>query len=241
MAKKKEKALMISEKNLPAGIDLATYEEMLRENMAGIERPEFPLIKILHAGALMFQMPSDQEDETKQIKGFQAQVLLHQRVNAYWDKSFQETGGGIPPACASLDGITGPVYGECAKCEFNQFGSEVLTDGSKGGGKACKNMMRIYVRIGQDLLPSLLIVPPTSIREYNAYVVKLTQKGKPLPLILTKFSLESAQNKQGIKYSKLILSLDKDLAEKEFKEGLVMRKVYMDTMKQKPIEASEKD
>jgi hypothetical protein len=210
---------------------------MLRENMEGIERPEFPVIKILHAGALMFQMPPDEEGEVKQVKDFSAQILLHQRVNAYWEKSYEETGGGVPPDCSSLDGIIGSVHGECLKCKFNQFGSELTKDGSQGSGKACKNMMRIYVRIGQDLLPSVLIVPPTSLREYSAYAVKLTQKAKPLPVVLSKFSLEPAQNKQGIKYSKLVCSMEKVLTEKEFKEGLAMRKVYENHMKQRPIEA----
>lgn len=233
--KKKEIAGLIDEKNLPVGMDLKTFEDLLHENMEGIERPEFPVIGILHAGALMFQMPADGE-ETSQVKEFLAQILLHQRVNAYWEKSYADTGGGIPPDCSSLDGINSVTGESCLKCPHNQFGSEILADGNKGPGKACKNMMRIYLRIGQDLLPSLVIVPPSSLREYSAYAVKLTQKAKPLPLVITKFRLEAAQNKQGIKYSKLALSIEKVLEKKEFGEGMAMRKVYEKHMKQRPIE-----
>ena len=234
--KEEQKITLVGQKDVPAGLDLKTFETLLNENMEGIERPEFPLIKILHAGALQFQMTSE---DNKQVKEFSGQILLHQRVNAYWEKAYDETGGGVPPDCSSLDGITGLEGKDCLKCKFNQFGSEILRDKSKGSGKACKNMMRIYIRIGQDLLPSLLIGPPTSLREYSAYAVKLTQKGKPLVIIKTKFSLESAQNKQGIKYSKLVCSLEATLAEKEIREGMILRKLYEKHMKQKPIEAAE--
>ncbi len=241
MVKEKDKELsLVDEKNLPVGMDLKTFEELLRENMEGIEQPEFPVIKILHAGALLFEMPGE-EGETDKVKAFPAQILLHQRVNAHWEKSFDETGGGVPPDCSSLDGITGLELKDCRKCNLNQFGSEVMKDGSKGAGKACKNMMRIYIRLGQDLLPSIVIVPPSSLREYSSYAVKLTQKGKPLAIVVTKFQLEAAQNKQGIKYSKLTLSMESMLDEKAFKEGMTMRKLYEQHMKQRPIEVTTEE
>lgn len=242
MEKKKkdeeQQIALVSSKIVPAGMDLDTFEILLKENMEGLEHPEFPIIKILHAGALLFQLPFD-EGEPKQVKGFQAQILLHQRVNAYWEKSYDETGGGVPPNCASLDGISNLVGVDCLNCPHNQFGSEILKDGSKGKGKACKNMMRIFIRIGKDLLPSLLVVPPTSLKAYNAYAVKLTQKAKPLITVLTKFSLESAQNKTGIKYSKLVCVMEEVLDEISIKGGMTLRKMYDVHMKQKPIEATE--
>ena len=234
MPEEKKQDLMIPAENLPEGIEMKAYQELLQENLEGIENPEFPLIKILHAGTLMFQIPPDEDGQVKQIKEFSGIIILHQRVNAYWEKTFAETGGGIIPDCASMDGKNGSVHGDCSKCKFNQFGSD-----EKETGKACKNMIRVFVRLGSDLLPSLLTIPPTSMREFNNYMVRLLSKKKAAISVVTKFSLIGGKNKAGIDYSKLVCSMEKKTEKQEFAEALVMKTMFTQGMRQRAIDSTE--
>ncbi len=234
MVEKKDRDFEIPKENLPEGIDAKAYQDLLKENMEGIENPEFPLIKILHAGTLAFQVPPDVDGNVQQKKEFSGIILLHQRVNAYWEKPFAETGGGVLPDCASYDGKTGSVHGDCSKCKFNAFGSD-----NKETGKACKNMIRVFIRLDKDLLPSLLSVPPTSMREFNNYMVRLLSKKHAAVSVVTKFSLVGSKNKTGIDYSKLVCSMEKKAEKAEFQEVLIMKEMFYAGMKQKAIDSSE--
>lgn len=225
----------VTEKTTTA-LSTQEQESLLKENMAGIENPEFPNIDILHAGALSFQ--TDEES----MREFSGQILLYQRVNAHWVQGYDETGGGVPPDCASLDAVIGKELAQsdnfedegkrCDTCEYNQMTVK---------GKACKNMIRVFMRREGDLLPSVLVVPPTSIRPFNAYAVKLTQKGLPFLAVNTLFTLEAATNKQGIKYSRLSCRIGNSLEGVVLREGFNMRKTFEKAMRQKPIFEVEKE
>ena len=70
----------------------------LKANMEGV-RPRLPMIGIVHQ-AQLYVMPDE-----SQIKEFEAIILDTNRINAWWEKSFDETGGGTPPDCFSMNGI----------------------------------------------------------------------------------------------------------------------------------------
>ena len=78
----------------------------------------------------------------------------------------------------------------CATCPMNQFGSD-----PKGGkGKACKEMRRLFILQKGDMYPSIMNVPPTSLRQWDAYVSALLSK-KQIPLsFVTILNLEKANN-----------------------------------------------
>ena len=85
----------------------------------------------------------------------------------------------------------------CATCPFNQFGS-------KGQGKACRNGIRLYLLRSGEILPLVLSVPPTSIRNLSNYVAKrLVAKGKRLDAVITKVALKKDKSAGGITYSKM--------------------------------------
>jgi len=98
-----------------------------------------------------------------------------------------------------MDGKTGQGNpgGVCKNCPYNQWGSDPDT-----GGKACKNMHRIYLLRDGDLFPLLISLPPTSIKPFSNYLAKrVIGRGKRSYGVVTKIFLRRETNKSGIAYS----------------------------------------
>jgi len=165
----------------------------LRDNMEGVA-PRLPQIGIVHQ-AQLFIFP----DESKE-KEFEGIILDTNRINAWWEESFDATGGGTPPDCYSMNGIepdlncNKPQSAKCADCPKNKFGSD-------GRGKACKNMKRVHIMLENEMLPHRLTFPASNLKSIDMYISLLTSKGLPYQLVNTNFKLKKAQNKDGIAFS----------------------------------------
>lgn len=205
----------------------------LKEQLEGVQ-PRLPQIGIVHA-AQMFKMPDD-----SLIGQFDGIILDHNCANAWWETSFEISGGGVPPDCLSLDGITpDPSSAKrqcdtCTMCPLNQFGSD-------GRGKACKNMKRVHVLINGSLLPYRLTLPPSSLRAFDDYVTIMTGRKIPLQLMTTIFALTNSKNQDGIDYSELRLTLGTltVTTKEEAQERLALRNEWRKTMRGQLIEGSE--
>lgn len=192
----------------------------LNNNLEGVDI-RFPQIQIMHQSE-MFKMPSGE-----MVKDFIGIILDMNNANAYWEKTISEIGLGLPPDCFSLDGLVPSQDSEkiqiesdrggCKACPRNQFKS----DGKRG--KACKNMKRVHILIGDELLPYRLTIPPTGLAAINDYVVFCRSKPVPYQLAYTKFSVISEKNKDGIQYSKVIYSF---FSYVEKKRGIIVKKQY---------------
>lgn len=220
--------------NLPILSDPEEMAELFSENLDGIT-PEFPRVKFPSGGNLAFEVPGDGEEQEykKELVGV---VVAHQSVNAYWAQKFE--GENNPPDCSSMDGKVGfapeganvPWAGsnrDCATCPFNQWGSATDQQGNKTNGKACKNMKRIYLMQEGEYLPIMITVPPTSVKQWNTYMVNMVSKGKRFYGVVTKIRLQKAKNSGGIEYSQGVFSRAKDLTKEE---TLAMKK-YADSLK----------
>jgi hypothetical protein len=193
--KAEEKAPAIKEENLPAN-----PQEFfdLKENMEGVV-PKLQLISIKHS-AQMFELP-----DGSKVESFVGIILDHNAANAWWEKSYEETGGGVIPDCFSMDGLFPSETAEkkqhtnCRSCPMNQFGSD--PDGGKG--KACKNMKRLHILFEKELMPHRLSAPPSSIKAIDAYLSRLASQGLPHQLVKTTFSLKVTKNATGIEFSTL--------------------------------------
>lgn len=170
-----------------------TPEEMAEE--LGGDIPEYPRIKIPSGGGIAFEIPSDDPDNPDVCKSIRGVVVHHHKANAYWEDSAST---GNPPDCTSLDGITGygKIGGPCADCPLNQFGS-----GEGGEGKACKNTERLYILLPDRLLPVVLSLPPTSLRNWKTYKTNVISKGKRICDLFTEISLSKESNAAGQDYS----------------------------------------
>lgn len=205
----------------------------LKDNMAGVEA-RLPQIGIIHQ-AQMFEFPDGEKHAS-----FTGTILDISRINAWWEQSFDETGGGVPPDCFSMDGITpDPFSGnrqnsECRSCTQNSFGS----DG--GRGKACKNMKRVHILLEGEMLPHRLTIPPSNLKAVDLYVSLLTSKGIPYQLVKTEFSLGKAKNKDGITYAEIQMkNIGTTDSVEEARRIKAIRDEFLGVMRGQEIKAEE--
>ena len=202
----KDKALTIID---PSTYAIATPDAL--EFMADIDAPSFdelPLIKVPAGGGTSWELPNGEP-----AKEFQGIILDRQETRGYWISSFEETGGGSPPDCSSLDNRHGNgMYdgthfnaegdllnpgGLCqvngvARCPMAQWGS------GKGNAQACRLITRVPILLPDALLPAILRLPPSSygkndqdgiaagVRKYEVNQVSL---GRRLWQVITAVSL----------------------------------------------------
>lgn len=137
----------------------------LAEDMDGLS-VSFQRVKIPGGGVLQFEVPGDDPENPDYEKNLTGVILFNHATNAYWPEG-AEPSDDNPPLCQSANGKTG--YGEpgglCSSCKLNQFGSA-----EKGRGKACKNMRTLYLLRSGDVMPIMLILPPTSIKPFRQFI-----------------------------------------------------------------------
>jgi len=166
----------------------------VKDNVRGVIG-RIPQIKIIHQGQ-MFGMPTG-----KKVEEFTARILHHTPANAYWEKAFDETGGGNIPDCFSMDAMH-PRCGDdkkvqapvCTVCRRNEFGTD-------GRGKACKNIWRLHVLLADSNIPKRLTLPPSNLGQIQDFLIALADANIAYPLATVKFSLSPTKNKDGIEYS----------------------------------------
>jgi hypothetical protein len=187
----------------------------LDDNMAEVEA-RLPAIGIIHQGQL-FRWPFPLPNGKDTLLEFKAVILDMNRINAWWEVSFDKSGGGTPPQCFSMDGITSDPncearqHNTCHDCPMNVYKSD--PDG--GAGKACKNMKRVHLMVEGSLLPYRMTIPPSNLRAVDLYVSMLTSQGVPYQLVKTQFALKAAKNKSGIVYSEVDLTVASRIEDRE--------------------------
>src|SRR5690606_27183725 len=185
--------------------------EAMSEEMEGLSI-DFDRVKIPSGGGLAFEVPGDDPDNPDMVKELVGVIVDHHPVNAYWPEKY--SGQNNPPACSSLDGKTGigNPGGSCQSCPFNKWGSD--PDGN--GGKACKNMHRVYLLREGEMFPLMLTLPPTSIKPFSNYLAKrVIGRGRRSYGVITKITLKRETNKGGIAYSQAQFSVAGELSPEE--------------------------
>ena len=191
---KETKELVKMEQNAVVPVDDADLAAMFGDPMDNLEgtSPKLPKIKIASQGGV-FEIEG-QEDSTKTITGV---ILESHRMNSYYREAF--SGGNAMPDCWSADGVRpGGEFREaetCAACPMNQFGSAL-----KGGGKACKNGRMVHILIGDDPIPYRMILPPTSIKAWDKYMLMLAGKKRPHASVVTTLTMTKQTNRDGISF-----------------------------------------
>jgi len=203
----KNNELMLPEINYLAlkEFDLA---DVMSTELAGMDI-SFDRIAVPAAGGQAFEVPGEMPGETDMVKDFSGVILFHHPMFGYYREKY--TGGKNAPDCSSYDGVigVGNPGGVCAHCPLNQFGS------GENGGKACKDKRRIYVLREGELIPVILTLPATSLRNYTVYIKQLLAKGKRPSNVVTKFSLTKATSSGGVAYSQALFSVARFLTDEE--------------------------
>jgi hypothetical protein len=209
MTKKTEAAALAAIDNFELPAVSGNMGAAMAEEMEGLQL-SFPRVKIPSGGGLAFEIPGDDPENPDAEKELVGVIVDHHPVNAYWADKY--AGANNPPDCSSMDGKVG-IDGEgnripCNSCQFNQWGSS-----EDGRGKACKNMHRLYVLREGEMLPLLLTLPPTSLKNLSDYItLRVVSKGLRSYGVVTKVSLKKAQNAGGINYSQAVFALAGKLA-----------------------------
>ena len=135
MAKKTNELATISKTTGFMALQNFDVESTIAKEMDGLTAA-FDVIKIPIGGVTLFEMPTDNPEETESVKEFSAVILHHHPMRAYYKEKY--TGGTNPPDCGSFNGVVGigNPSGNCADCLFNEFGT------GANGAKACKERRR---------------------------------------------------------------------------------------------------
>lgn len=209
--------------------DVGTLLDIFSENFqdGDIDVFELPRVKVPAGGGLAWTIPT--EDGPKPAETVSGVVLHHRTWRSYWAGKFEDGNAGSPPDCSSRDGRygTGNPGGPCNHCPLNEWGSADITDDDKKG-KACKEMRAVFFLQDGDMLPTLILIPPMSIKPWKDYLMLLTAKMQvPFWKVKTKLSLTQAKNSGNITYSVCLPSFDGLLTEEDagtvrlLKENLV--------------------
>ena len=128
-------------------------------------------------------------------------IIDVRRTRAWYKIPYEQSGGGSPPDCFSIDMVKGigTFQGQdCATCPMNQWGSNVR---GSGKGKACGERIRLFLLRKDNLLPMMIGVPPTSLDPVEQYLVGILDKGIfQYWRVMTRLTLEEADGPSG-KYS----------------------------------------
>lgn len=113
----------------------------------------------------------------------------------------------------------------CAKCPFgaNTFGSD-------GAGKKCKEMRKLLVFHAKNKKPLLLSVPPTSIRNFDAYYDQVDGAGKVMAGMVTKITLKES-GKGSNKYSNFTFEAGSMIPADQFMAAIKLRDLYQDSIR----------
>lgn len=163
-------------------------------------------------------------------------ILRALRINRFYEGKFDVK--NPVPSCFSFGGEIPEQHCKnkqsesCADCYQNQWGS--LPE----GGKACSNNVRLCIASVSDLNQlSLIEVPPSSLRNYNAYIRKLAGYNKcgnivlpaaPPYAVVTEISFDETVDFPKLKFACLSL-LKKELFQKakEMRESALVKKAMM--------------
>jgi hypothetical protein len=186
-----------SSANLPAYLSNAA--DLLDINKEVVKAAAFPVMSIkgmkftlVRDGVKKVLTKPDDPDEVAQSIGV---VFLRANLHAktFYAKKYSEgDSDGQRPDCYSYDGVApspnsvSPQAKKCAVCPRNQWGARVSEDG-EAKGKECSDNARIAITTPDEMNPTLLRVPPASLKglkemlkivasrkvPYNAVVVKI--------------------------------------------------------------------
>jgi len=214
MNKQESKEMILAPMALRQGDEaIAALQEAITTNVAGGELTgaELPRIKISGGAKPCWIVPSLEEGD-QMLDELTGVVVFARDTRVYYKDEFGKSGTTQPPDCSSVDCVTGigNPGGECKKCPLAQFGSA-----SSGKGQACKQVRQLFLLRGEQMLPEIVSLPPTSLKPCRQFFLKLTTKGIPYYQAMITIGLETTVNAAGIKYGRATFAFVRRLDAKE--------------------------
>lgn len=198
--------------------------ELIDINLGGGSFDEFdlPRIRVPSGGTKYWSIPTiDGEEPAESVEGI---IIYFKDVRAWWPKA-EPTAS--PPQCRSNDGTTGMGKRwedddegphSCDKCPYSQFGSD--PKGSRG--QWCKQMRALFIVRENSFLPTVIFLPPTSLKSCRQYFMRILDAGYAYTDLISALTLKEMQNDEGQKYNQVefhkvaVLSEEKRAIIREF-------------------------
>lgn len=204
--------------------------ELFEENMEDADEFDLDGVNVPGGGALAWSVPdlNGEPVTTDEIVGV---VVLKGIRRGYWEKSFDETGGGSPPDCKSFDARLGLGYirGDdrskeprervCDKCPMSQWGSKNPSD-PEDNQQACSKRALLFLVRQDDVIPQKIDLAPTSVGPFKKFMSRLTQANVRRSEAVIGLRLVGDKSRTGIKYSVVAPRLIATLTEEQ---GACMR------------------
>jgi hypothetical protein len=206
--------------------DPEMIKEVLRENMdSGVTEFDLDRVSVPSGGGTAWEVPT--LSGPKNMDAIEGVMVWYRDARAYWEQSYDLSGGGSPPDCSSTDLVvgTGKPGGDCNKCPLAQFGSA-----EKGKGQACKQMRQIYMLREDSVLPTVITAPPTSLRAMRNFNMKLSGSLVPYYGVTVQLKLEKDKNENGIEYAKIQPKAISRLNEEQFEQVKGIRQALIGTL-----------
>jgi hypothetical protein len=184
--------------------------QALKDNQVVADPNLLDRVKMPSGGGVSFSVPGPSGWED--VKVINAIILGFNDHRVYYEKSFDETGGGEQPDCSSTDMEVGKGNpgGNCNECPMNEWETA-----EKGKGKACTEKRLLMLLMPGELLPVKLEIPATSLQNVKKYFMRLASKAIIFHNVVTEFTLEEDKNDKGVKYSKIVFNKHSDLSDAE--------------------------
>jgi len=207
------------------GSGISSTMQILKENLGSAGQlaiSDLTKFVMPSGGGTAFEYPNPVAGHPKNVDYLDLVIVAFKDQKAFWKESIDDSGGGTPPDCRSMDMIhgIGSPGGFCnggtdqqpEPCPFNEFGS---AKEGEAEGKACKDLRFLFVLEGKSRIPKMIIVPPTSLKGVRRYFLDLAGQDISFYRVITRFTLVSDKNKKGIKYSRLVPEAIADLSDEE--------------------------
>lgn len=155
-------------------------------------------LKVPTGGGVSFEVTDALTGETDNVRKVLGILVHWRRVRSYWEapKKGEPEISHDPPVCSSGDGkfpipggafadggyneafnlpvlVNGEARRTCRGCPMNEWGSHPK-EGREG--KACKERILLFLQQAGEMLPTILSVPPTSIKIIEQFMIRLSMK-----------------------------------------------------------------
>lgn len=192
--------------------DVEEMTEIMQANQGDEKLSQFqlPRIKVPSGGHTQWELPSI--GKPVYAESFTGIIIAHRINRSYWSRGLGEGGENAisPPDCSSPDGIQG--YGvpgiKCAECKLAGFDNPA-------GRPACKKTHVLFIMRPTDMLPTVLSVPPTSLKNIQDYLLGLTQQGAVHYGVTSTFALEKQVSRNGQPFAKVTVAFGEKLSPEE--------------------------
>lgn len=204
----------------------------------------FPVVRYPTSGSSFWEVPTA-AGEPEALKLLEGVVVFKQMVRVYYP--FGQAVAKQPPTCASLDmvrpstDIAEPQDGGkgCAACRWAQWGSARNQDGTPSRGQACKQRLRVFLLRPNEEIPTLLSLPPSSLKTFGQYALQLRQSKASLVAVTTVFGLADATSNNGTPFKSITLKVGRRLRYEEMKQAAEIRAAFEQQMARRGIHVDE--